>query len=310
MARIGFTALLLLPALVALFNWGIIVASAATLAALALVWGDRVMQMTRPPSGPRYVLDTITISHFCEKVRWSMDLLGLDYRERTSPGTLRAFYLGQTVPRLRVRTGAAWTSVANSSDILRYLWAEHYPNETADFLEPRSARVELEERLDRAGRMLQVWIYYHLKGRPAMAARMWGADDPSLPPFMRALIRLLAPLQLRLVSRAFGTTSANYRRAVDYIESTWDDIDTRLADGRASILGDDAPNYTDYLFAVMSASWLQTPGYGGPNGPHVMLAAVPPSMQADIDRWRQDYPRAMRFSARLYERRYAQGNPV
>ena len=85
-------------------------------------WGITLSGLLKPVAVPELQLDTISASHFVEKVRWSMDILGVDYTERPVGGTLGVFFTGRSVPQLRVHTGATRSTISNSSDILRYLW--------------------------------------------------------------------------------------------------------------------------------------------------------------------------------------------
>ena len=48
--------------------------------------------------------------------------------------------------------------------------------------------------------------------------------------------------------------------------TTEQEIETRLADGRRSILGGDTINYTDITFAAFGGLWLQPGGYAGGQG--------------------------------------------
>ena len=79
-------------------------------------------------------------------------------------------------------------------------------------------------------------------------------------------------------------------------------MDTRVSDGRKSILGDAEPNYTDYAFAAIMGLWLQPQGYGGEYGvqSHVDSDSRPRDMQNDIARWREDHPKAVSFVETLY----------
>ena len=114
--------LFLLPLIVAWF--GVSVPGAMALIILALLWRWMISlsAVMAPAKCPELELETISASHFVEKVRWCMDRLGLDYVERPCGGTLGAFFLGRTVPLLKFRTGAVRSSIGNSSEILRYLW--------------------------------------------------------------------------------------------------------------------------------------------------------------------------------------------
>ena len=181
---------LLLPLLVAAF--GLSVWTALLLVVLALLsrWVIVLAGFLRPAAGPDMVLETISASHYVEKVRWCMDRLGLEYEEVPWCGTLGAFYLGRTVPRLHFRTGTVRSHIGNSPEILRYLWGAYGATggETAAFLEPTEERLEFERRIDRCGVSLQVWIYYHLLGAPALCKYAWGADSDAIPGFIKTLI--------------------------------------------------------------------------------------------------------------------------
>lgn len=295
--------LFLLPIIVAWF--GVSVGGAVALVLLMLLWRwlATIAGLAMPAKGPAYQLDTISASHFVEKVRWCMDRLGLEYTERQAGGTLGAWFLGRTVPRLRVRTGAVESSIGNSPEILRYLWGiSPALDGDAAFLEPTGDRLALEKDLDRYGRNLQVWIYYHLPEDRELTIHAWGGNSPLVPGWQRLSLRLLYPLLIFLIRRSFRINRHNCERAVERIETLLSDIDTRLADGRRSITGDDDINFTDIAFAALTGLWLMPKGYGGGMADAVRVErerATPP-MRADIERWIEDYPRAVGFVEKLY----------
>ena len=296
---------LLLPIVAVGFEWSLF---AAVLAVVALLFGAWLLTLrslaTRRPA-PDYELETISMSHFAEKVRWCMDVLGIDYRENTWAGTLGAFYLGRTVPKLTFRTGAVRSSIGNSKEILRYLWAVHSDTPAAEFLKPSAERTELEQRIDRAGVSLQIWVYYHVLDHRDIALRAWGVNDNRVPAWQRSLVKLLFPVQRFLIRKSFRISDEAYRRARHYVDELLADIDTRVSDGRVSILGDSAPNYTDLSFAAIMGLWLQPPAYGGEHGSqsHIDEAERPAAMRDDIARWREDHPKTVAFVERLYASR-------
>ncbi|MEM9400987.1 MAG: glutathione S-transferase N-terminal domain-containing protein [Pseudomonadota bacterium] len=304
---LAIAALLLLPLSVAVFDLSIGATVVLTLAVLATLWFDVLSGLASRQKDAPYRLETISVSHFAEKVRWCLDRLGVDYVEDVWPGTVGAYYLGRTVPRLHVRTGAVWSRIGNSPEILRFLWAQHASDDGAGFLEPTPERLQLEKRLDRAGSMLQIWVYYHILDDTDLTVRAWGVNDPAVPAWKRQLVRLLVPVQRALIRRTFRISTANYQRACEFIEDTWSDIETRLSDGRLSILGGNGSNYTDYHFAAMTGAWLQPDGYAGQRGEYVRLERLPGAMADDVDRWKQDYPKSVAFTERLYAHRQAPG---
>lgn len=296
--------LLVLPLIVAYFGLGILAALALVLLLLLWRWAIVLSGIVAPEKGPPVVLETIAASHFVEKVRWCMDRLGIEYAERLSGGTLGVFFTGRTVPQLRVRTGLVQSVIGDSPDILRYLWARSYGTDAdaALFLEPTAERLELEQKLDRYGRNLQVWIYYHLLPDRELTLRAWGINNPLVPGWHKPLLRLIYPLLAMLIRRSFRISDEHYAKAVLHIEELIARLDMQLADGRQSILGGDTINYTDIAFAAFSGLWMQAEGYGGGKAESERLAIeeMPDQMRSDVTRWLEDYPKARAHVERLY----------
>ncbi|MDH3434162.1 MAG: hypothetical protein OEM60_09905, partial [Gammaproteobacteria bacterium] len=253
---------------------------------------------------PDMVLETISASHFVEKVRWCMDRLGVDYSERQSGGTLGAYFSGRSVPQLRIRTGIVQSIIGNSPEILRYLWGCYGEGhaEAAEFLRPTEERLALEKKLDRYGRNLQVWIYYYLLHDRELTLQAWGANNPRVPAWQRMSLRLLFPLLGFLIRKSFAITDEHFAKSVLHIDELLSTVDTQLADGRQSILGGDIINYTDITFAAHSGLWMQPEGYGGgmADASRIEREQLPANMRADIERWTEDYPKASAYIVRLY----------
>jgi len=296
--------LLLLPLVVAAFGMSFWGALLLVIIALAWRWVIVLLTFVRPASGPELVLETISASHFVEKVRWCMDRLRLDYKEEPWGGTLGGFYKGRTVPRLIFRTGLVRSHIGNSPEILRYLWgacsATH--GDGAGFLEPTPERLELERRFDRYGRNLQVWVYYHVLGDPELCKHLWGMNNPATPWWQRRIIGLVYPVQAFLVSKSFRTTAEHYEESCEHIEALLAEMDERLAGGQRSILGGDEINFTDLAFAAMSGLWLMPEEYGAgaASGVRVERDRLPDAMLNDTGRWADSYPHAVAFVRRLY----------
>jgi hypothetical protein len=305
--------LTLAPIVVAWF--GLSVAAALFLVLMLLLWRWIIVLsgFALPEKTPELVLAAISASHFVEKVRWCMDRLGVDYVEQTSGGTLGAFFRGRTVPQLKMRTGSVQSSIGNSAEILRYLWGRYAIEDPdgARFLEPTKERVELEARLDRYGVSLQVWIYYHLLDDRELTLHAWGADNPATPSWQRHALKLLFPVLRFLIRKSFRITEANYQRAASHIDELLAEVNDWLDDGRKSLLGGDARNYTDFAFAAMTGVWLMPPGYGGGKADAVRIERdrAPADMQRDIAAWLSAHPLSVSFVEQLYaEERNAPGN--
>jgi glutathione S-transferase len=292
-----------LPIIVAWF--GLTIGSALALTAAALVWRWLIVlsRFVVRDKRPAVVLETIAASHFAEKARWSLDLLGIDYTEVCSGGLVGVMFTGRTVPRLNFRTGLVRSSIGNSAEILRYLWGEHGARlESASFLEPTLERLELEKKIDRCGLYLQQWIYYHLLSDRKLTLQLWGANSPNVPLWQRSMMRLLFPLTAAYLRYALSISEGRYHSASEHIETLLADVDLRLADGRHSILGGDTLNFVDITFASIMGLWLQPENYaaGAADAARVAKDKLPDSMRADIERWSEDYPKATALVERLY----------
>lgn len=295
--------LFILPLIVAWFGLSVWAALLLIVAALLWRWLIVLSRFVVPEKRPALVLETIAASHFAEKVRWSLDRLGVDYTEACSAGLVGVMFTGRTVPRLNFQTGIVRSSIGNSAEILRYLWGEYSAKlDTAGFLEPTADRLALEAKLDRCGRNLQQWIYYHVLSDRNLTLHLWGANHPAVPAWQRGLMRVLFPLTAAYVRFALSISQQSYDAACARTEALLAEVETRLADGRQSILGGDDLNYSDITFASIMGLWLQPPNYGAgaADDARVPIDELPVTLQADIERWSDDYPRATAFINRLY----------
>jgi glutathione S-transferase len=296
--------LFILPVIVAAL--GISTAGAIALVGFALLWrwGISLSAIAAPARTPELELETICASHFAEKVRWSMDRLGVDYTEKPVGGTLGAFFLGRTVPLLKFRTGAVRSTIGNSPEILRYLWGRYSTDlpDKAAFLEPSAERLELERRIDRCGVDLQVWIYFHMLPDRELTLHAWGGNSPAIPAWQKTALRLAFPVLRFLIRKSFRISPAHHAKAVEHIEALLAEADRMLADDRKSLLGGRKINFSDIAFAAIMGLWVQPPGYGGSVGAGVRMASerLPPALQEETRRWRTAYPRATAFIEEMY----------
>ena len=307
--RTAFFAVVLFLTPVVVAWYGLSVAAAAGLVILLLLcrWLITLSGILSPERTPDLVLETISASHFVEKVRWSLDRLGADYEERTSGGTLGAYFRGRTVPQLKIKTGIVRSVIGNSPDILRYVYARYLPEnpQRAAFLEPTVERVEFESRLDHYGVSLQVWVYYHILHDRDLALHVWGANNPVTPAWQRVALRALFPFLAFMIRVSFKIDDTHFAKSVARIEELLGDLDANLTDGRKSLLGGDEINYTDLAFASFTGLWLMPDGYGGGKADNVRVERdrAPEAMRADIERWIDAFPRAVSWVEMLYEDR-------
>jgi len=296
--------LIALPVIVAYY--GLSTPGAAALVVLALLWrlSITLSVFLFPAKVPELELETITISHFAEKVRWCMDRLGVEYVERQKAAIFGVFFTGRTVPQLKVHSGLTRSMIGNSPDILRFLYGRYCAEAEgkAEFLAPDAGRLELERRIDRYGAHLQVWVYYHILNDRALALHAWGHDHSAVPAWQRALLPIMFPLFRGFLRRAFRINDVNYGKALGRIEQLLDDVEDMLSDGRRSLLGGDVSDYVDISMASISALWLQPDEFAAGRAKAVRIARAdfPIKMSVDVERWIEKYPLTKAFVERLY----------
>ena len=289
--------------------YGLSVAAAAGVVVLLLLcrWLIALSGVLSPERTPELELASISASHFVEKVRWSLDRLGVDYEERPSGGTLGAYFRGRTVPQLKVRTGIVRTVIGNSPDILRYVYGRYLPErpESVAFLEPTAERVEFERRLDQYGVSLQIWVYYHLLHDRELTLHAWGVNNPATPAWQRVALRVLFPFLAFMIRFSFKINDTSFAKSVARIEDLLADVNADLTDGRRSLLGGEEINYTDLEFAAFTGLWLMPEGYGGGKAEEVRIERdrAPAAMRADIERWIDAFPGAVSWVKTMYEDR-------
>lgn len=297
--------LYLLPAVVVGFGFSMAGTIALIILALLWRWAISLANFAAPASAPDLELETISASHFVEKVRWCLDRLGVEYSEKPVGGSLGAFFLGRTVPLLKFRTGAVRSRIGNSPEILRYLWGRYSTAlpEQARFLEPTTERLQFEQKIDRCGVDLQVWVYYHILDNRELTLHAWGVDNPAIPAWQRLALRVCFPVLRFLIRKSFRITNTHFEKAVTHIEGLLAEVESELGDGRKSILGGETINFTDLAFCAIMGLWLQPPGYGGGKADTVRIAReqCPGRMRENIETWSQRFPLATHFIQSLYQ---------
>ena len=228
------------------------------------------------------VLYVFAISHYCEKARWALDYLGVDYELRfVAPGEhmkiARSLGAPKTsVPFLALPGGV----VQGSADIID--WAEANATVTGRSLTPVDADAqsrEIESRIDEiAG--VHVRRYYYseaLVEYPETVRPIFTRDLP----FPKNLLVRFAWGKIRgaMIARMnLGTEQGVESRDITAGELDW--IDGMLADGRRFLVGDTLSR-ADIAVASLLAPLAvpeNHPTYGG--------LQLPPRVASDVDGWR------------------------
>ena len=121
------------------------------------------------------VLIAIAISHYCEKVRWALDYLDIDYiEENHAPPFHRKYtsrYGGTTVPVLVTNDEA----LIDSKDILHYL--DRVSSDKKIYQQDPELRRQVEtlEKLfdQKLGVATRNWGFYYAKQKPLKIAIAW-----------------------------------------------------------------------------------------------------------------------------------------
>lgn len=213
----------------------------------------------------RLILESISISHYVEKVRWCLDFLDLPYTEEENVGILGILTLGRTVPQLKVPQAAL--TIGNSSDILRYLHGReaHRPAREAFLRGTKEAR-KWEERFDLLGEHYRRFCYHSIFTCGDVAAYsqcVWGKFQGNIPTWQRSLLALLAPVFQLFVSTKLAVTKEEAERSLKEATNICREVDELLSDGREFLLATPGPTFLDFHFCSMVAIVLSVPEYSG-----------------------------------------------
>lgn len=242
------------------------------------------------------ILVTIPISHYCEKARWALDRAGIAYQERRHlPGIHRVAVKRaggrQTAPVLVCDDG---TVVDESSDIIVYAHNRApagrgmIPADPALAAEACALADDFDERLGPATRL---WVYHQMFDHPDLAQV---SMTDGVPAWQRHAFRYGNKALAFGVGRFLNVNNENAVTAERTFRAIYDDVDTRLADGRRYLAGDTF-SIADLTFAALSAPLIGPPEYG------VRLPAVaqlPPGMRPTVEELRET--RAGRHALRMF----------
>jgi glutathione S-transferase len=252
------------------------------------------------PSSRSYELITIPISHYCEKVRWALDHLGLAYLERPHmPPFHRSAtkkHGGGAVPVLVTDSGP----MPESAAILRFLDQRHpgklYPLDPT--IRPEASRLECLFD-DSLGVQTRKWGYSYIL-TPELVRAPWTHGVPFWERWLFPLIFSKLESRVRTMMAITPTSAAE---SYSEIMRVFAEVERTLADGRPYLLGDQV-SAVDMTFAALAAPILMPPNHHVPPTP---IAALPQQMARDVAAARATI--AGQFGLRLYrDNRYRRGS--
>ena len=183
-------------------------------------------------------LYTFAVSHYSEKIRWTLDHAGIAYREQRLvpffhiPRVLALTRRASSVPVIQT----ADEVIQDSTRILEWLERRHAPLSLIP-AEPalRAEVMELEARFDRIGVHVIRQLFAETMNDKAATLAMWNLDANAL---QRRALSLGYPLVRRGFSRLLQLSPATLRKAMAKIDEAADFIAERTRGGKPYLAGD------------------------------------------------------------------------
>ena len=235
--------------------------------------------MNRPPQAP-VTLYTFAMSHYSEKIRWTLDACDIPYREVClSP----AFHIA---PALRMGGRRQTTlpiiqadgySVQDSPRILTWLQSNRGPLKVMPLSLDIAVR-DVEQRFDAIGKDVARYLYAGSFGvADDHIVKLWTDHANAL---QAAIIRATYPLMRWVFRQKLQIKGARVEKSRHRIEGALDWLDAQLADGRRFLVGDTftAADITAASLLAPLACPSQHPVYGDP--------AYQEGMKAALQTWR------------------------
>lgn len=228
------------------------------------------------------ILYVFAISHYCEKARWTLDYLGIDYVVvHLSPGTHAQVANELGAPTSSLPILAVGETVFQGSDAI-FDWASAASEKTDKRLEPDAEFQEesrlLEQRLDAlAGVHTRRYFYSEaLVEHPETLLPVFTKD---LEPDARATLESIWDLVRKAMIERMDLGRAQWDDARGILETELDWIDGLLSDGRAFLIGDHFSR-VDVTAASLFALCAEPPEHAT-----YREMTVPPRVAADIKIW-------------------------
>jgi glutathione S-transferase len=221
-------------------------------------YADHPQNHPKVANSDRLRLITIPISHYCEKVRWALDLLKLPYTEEKHVPAFHSSatrkYGGSSVPVLVTKSG----NFTDSTDILHYLDTisssgfRLYPEAP----ELRREVEELEELFDATlGVDIRTWAYFYRSSDRKTMRKAWCKGTPL---FERVGFEIAFPFISAKVRQVCHITAESAALSLQGIRQVFETVNQRLADDRPYLAGDKL-SAADLTFAALAAAVLQPP---------------------------------------------------
>ena len=210
-------------------------------------------------AGKKPLLITIALSHYCEKVRWAMDYLNIDYQEEShAPPFHRQYtsrYGGSSVPVFVINNKA----LIDSHDILEYLNDISEDSQLYSQDSQQRDRIETLEKLfdEKLGVATRVWGYYYAIEEPLKVAIAWGIKAPLIEKIKTIFTFHKIP---QILKRFYNITPETKDAALNDIREVFATVSKELNSGKQYLVGDRL-SAADITFAALASPILRPPNH-------------------------------------------------
>lgn len=187
-----------------------------------------------------YTLTAIRFSHYVEKVRWTLDRLGIPYHERYVLPVIH-FFITPFIVRgagqrdsqstrfsTPILTSDEGQVISKSTAIMRYLSDRYLKKEYSLF--PSQDVIDLDNQFNEIiGPATRRILYYYSLDKPEI---MFKLADNNACAIQAGFYKLLYPLSRRLLAKALEINQAQAEQSLEHVFKAYDDVEVRLSDGR------------------------------------------------------------------------------
>lgn len=231
-------------------------------------------------SSTKPILYIFAISHYCEKARWALDWLGVDYELRhVAPGEHGEIAKKLGAPRTSVPYLSLDGKVIQGSAAI-VSWAENASTSGRSLTPNTQAAAEIEKRIDDIGGV-HIRRYYYSEAmveHPSMVRPIFTRDLPLTKKLMISLA--WGKIRKIMISRMdLGTLQGEESKDIVDGELTW--IDELLEDGRSYLAGG------EFSRADIAVASILAPLALPPEHPVYCRLQHPPRLTQELSSWEQ-----------------------
>jgi glutathione S-transferase len=227
-------------------------------------------------------LITIPVSHYCEKIRWTLTRLQIPFvEERHMPpfhqlATRRAG--GQSVPVLITVTH----TLTDSADILKYL-DSIAPNNLKLYPPDPDQRQQVADLLTSFDSVLapavRQWFYFYAFSQSQLIQPLW---CQGVPWYEQVFFPVVFSWMRSTVFQMYTINAESAKIAHEKICQVFETVENLLADGRTYLVGERF-SAADLTFATLAAAVVLPDGYGV-SCPELSTLPVPMATQIEVFR--------------------------